>query len=131
MTTLTATVQDIYANFGKGNIPPIVALFADDIRFAHDGGPDVPYAKDRHGKAEAAAFFSDLAATVEVTQFVVEHCVEQGDTVVALGRWAGRARNTGKSFACEWAMRWTFAAGKVTLYRSFHDTLAMAKAFAA
>ena len=41
MATHTQTVQDIYANFGRGNVAAIVDTFADDIRFRHAGAPEV------------------------------------------------------------------------------------------
>ncbi len=131
MATHTQTVQDIYANFGRGNVAAIVDTFADDIRFRHAGAPDIPYAKDRRGKPQAAAFFNDLAGAVEVSQFEPQRFVEQGDTVVVFGRWAGRAKGTGKTYESEWVMAWTFRDGKVSQYLGFDDTLRMARAFAA
>jgi ketosteroid isomerase-like protein len=130
MANLTQIVQGIYGSFGRGDVAAIVDSFADDIRFLHPGGPAVPYAKDRRGKAEATAFFAELAAAVEVTAFVPQRYVEQGDTVVALGTWAGRARSTGRSFDSDWAMVWTFAAGKVRFFQAYEDTKAVAQAFA-
>jgi ketosteroid isomerase-like protein len=131
MASCTQIVQDIYANFGKGNIAAIADTFADDIHFRHAGAPDIPYAKDRHGKREATAFFGELADSVEVQQFEPQRFVEQGNCVVACGRWAGRAKRTGKSYETEWVMVWTFDDGKVSQYQGFDDTLRMARAFAA
>ena len=71
-----------------------------------------------------------MAAAVDVTLFEVTRFVEQGDMVVALGRWGGRASRTGKPFESDWAMTWTFdAAGKVKHYQAFENTHAVAKAF--
>ena len=39
---------------------------------------------------------------------------EEGDTVVVFGRWAGRAKGTGKTYESEWVMAWTFRDGKVS-----------------
>jgi ketosteroid isomerase-like protein len=130
MGKLTPIVQQIYANFGRGDVAAIAATFAEDIRFMHPGGPDVPYAKHRQGKAQAAAFFGELAAAVEVTLFEPMRFVEQGNSVVALGRWAGRGRRTGRAFEADWAMLWTFDGALVSHYQDFDDTLALAKALA-
>ena len=129
MATLTQTVQHLYESFGRGDIAAIVDTFAEDIRFSHAGGPDLPYAKERRGKAEAATFFADLAECVDVTLFEPRQYVEQGDSVVALGRWGGRARPSGRAFESEWAMLWTFEGSKVKVYRAYENTLAVAKAF--
>jgi ketosteroid isomerase-like protein len=129
MSNLTQIVADLYANFGKGNIPAIAEAIAEDIHWIHSGGPDLPYAKIRQGKAQVMAFFSDLAGAVEITQFAPKTYVEQGDTVVALGHWGGRAKKTNKPFESDWAMVWTFAGRKVKFYQAFEDTHALAKAF--
>lgn len=131
MASYTQIVQGIYANFGRGDIAAIVDTFADDIHFRHAGAPDIPYAKDRHGKQQAAAFFGDLSASVEVRQFQPQRFVAQGDSVVAYGHWAGRAKNTGKPYEADWVMLWTLHDGKVSEYQGFDDTLRMARAFAA
>ena len=131
MLAYTQMVKDIYANFGRGDIAAIVDTFADDVHFQHAGAPDIPYAKDRHGRQEAAAFFSDLSASVDVQQFEPQRFVEQGDSVVVYGRWAGRAKSTGKRYDADWVMCWTFDGAKVSEYRGFDDTLRLARAFAA
>jgi uncharacterized protein len=131
MAQLTPIVQQIYADFATGNIAAVVATFHDDIRFVHPGGPDIPYAKDRRGKAEAAAFFSDYVACVEVTAFEPQRYVEQGNSVVAFGRLGGRALATGKTFEVDWAMLWTFDGTKVSHYQEFDDTHTVAKALRA
>jgi hypothetical protein len=130
MANLTSIVQTMYADFMRGDVGAIVARFADDIRFIHNGAPEVPYAKHRTGRAEATAFFSELAANVDVTLFEVTRYVEQGDTVVAVGRFGGRAIPTGKAFTEDWAMLWVFEGEKVKLYQAYDDTSAAAKAFA-
>jgi ketosteroid isomerase-like protein len=129
MAQLTKVVQEVYANFSKGNIAGIEAVLAEDIRFIHAGAPDVPYGKARSGKVQAMTFFKDLADAVEVAQFEPKNYVEQGDTVVVFGHWGGRAKKTGKSFQTDWAMIWTFSGGKVQFYQAFEDTNAVAKAF--
>ena len=130
MAHLTSIVQRMYADFGRGDIAAIVANFADDIRFIHQGAPDIPWARHRTGKAEATAFFADLAANVDVTLFDVQRYVEQGDCFVAFGRFGGRANSTGKAFEEDWAMLWVFEGDKVKLYQAYDDTLTAAKAFA-
>ena len=123
-------VEEIYANFGRGNIAAIVETFADDIHFVHAGGPEIPYAKDRRGKGEAAEFFGDLGAAVEVTSFEPRRYFEREDEVVVLGRWSGRSRPAGRAFESEWAMLWGFDGAKVKSYRAYEDTAAVARAFA-
>ena len=131
MADLTKIVRKIYEDFGRGDVAAIVGAFADDIRFIHSGGPAVPYAKDRHGKNAATAFFDDLARSVDVTRFEPRQYVEQGDTVIAVGTWAARAKPGGASFESDWAMLWTFSGSKVKFYQAYENTHAVAQAFAA
>ena len=78
----------------------------------------------------ARAFFEALAASIEVRSFEPREFLAQGERVVALGRWAGQVKATGREYASEWAMAWTVKDGRVTAFRSYEDTHAMAAAFA-
>jgi ketosteroid isomerase-like protein len=69
-----------------------------------------------------------VGEALEFTEFVPERFVTEGDTVVALGRFAGRARATGRPFASHWAMEWTFKDGAVKSCRVHEDTAALAAA---
>jgi uncharacterized protein len=130
MSELIHVVEEIYANFGRGDVDAIVDAFAEDIHFVHAGGPEIPYAKDRRGKREAAAFFGDLAAAVEVTSFAPRSYFERGNEVMAVGHWSGRSRPAGRAFESEWAMLWGFDGKKVKSFRGYEDTAAVGKAFA-
>jgi len=129
MANLTHIVETLYANFGTGNLGGIAEVLADDIEWIHSGAPEIPYAKVRRGKVQAMTFFGDLAGAVEITQFMPKTYVEQGNTVVAMGHWGGRAKKTSKAFESDWAMVWAFAGTKVKVYQAFEDTNAIAKAF--
>jgi nitrogenase subunit NifH len=39
VSELIGIVEEIYANFGRGNVEAIVETFAEDIHFVHAGGP--------------------------------------------------------------------------------------------
>jgi ketosteroid isomerase-like protein len=91
----------------------------------------VPYARRRRGLDEFSEFFSTLAATVDVQSFEPKEFFAGGDRVVVLGAWSGRAKTTGKPFASDWTMARTVKGGKVTSFRSYEDTHAIAAAFGA
>ena len=89
MTNL-ATVQGIYESFGKGDIPAILDVLADDVEWeswadnsAVKAG--VPWMVPRHGKAEAVHFF-EAAAQMEIE--LAEDLRAEGYTVTG-GRFAG------------------------------------------
>jgi uncharacterized protein len=124
----TRTVQEIYAAFGKGDVPFILNTLADQFEWVHAGPPTIPWAKTRHTHEEVGEFFEVLGRTLEFQQFEPRTYVAQGDKVVALGYFRARSKSTGRSFEEHWAMEWTFQDGKVTGYRAYDDTAAIAAA---
>ena len=121
-------VQEIYAAFGRGDIPAILDAVAENVEWHHTGAPEVPYGKTRHGRQGAAQFFTELSDHIEVLEFEPREYVSDGETVIALGSWGGRAKRTGRSFRAEWAMVWKFSGGKVVYYRAYENTAAVAAA---
>ena len=125
------TVQKIYADFGQGNVPAILDRVNADVDWVNAGPEVVPYARKRRGVSEVKEFFSALFAALDVQSFEPKEFIASGDRVIVLGTWSGRAKSTGKPFASDWTMAWTVKAGKVTSFRSFEDTHAVAAAFSA
>lgn len=122
------TVKNIYTAFGKGDVDAILALLADDVLWEDINHPMVPYGGKRHGKAAVREFFKQVGE-VEVSSFEPLEYVPVGDRVLAIGRWAGKAKPTGKLFTSEWIMVWTLKAGKVTHFRVYEDSAAVVAAF--
>jgi len=118
-TNNTQTVQDIYAAFGRGDVPAILARLADDVEWEY--GPrttDAPWLQPRRGRDAVAGFFEALGL-LEITKFNPHTFLESGDTVVALIDLDGTVKATGKSIAdSEEIHIWHFASdGKVARYR--------------
>ena len=125
------TVQEIYAAFGRGDIPAILDVVSPDVEWLNAGPAEIPYARQRRGLAEVEDFFQTLYATVEPEEFDPQEFLAQGERVIVLGRWSGRSKATGRRFDSAWAMAWTLQDGKVTGFRSYEDTEAVAAAFRA
>ena len=78
------TVQDIYAAFGRGDIPAILAHLADDIEWDHgmsDAG--VPWLQPLKGRNEVPKFFQALSG-LEFLKFEPKTLLENADVVVAI-----------------------------------------------
>jgi uncharacterized protein len=123
-------VRDLYAAFGRGDIPAILDALSDDAQLHHAGLPDsVPWGSRTHaGRDQWAEFFGDLDATLEAELFEPHEYFAQADRVVALGHYRFRAKATGKTFESPWAMAWTIRDGKVADCRVFEDTETQADA---
>ncbi len=128
--TNTALVQQAYGYFSTGNIPALLEMLADDVKWLTPGPTDViSWAGARQGKAAVGRFFMTLDQEVQFDKFEVREFVEQGNKVVALGYMEGRSKRTGRISASDWAMIFTFKNGKVTNFQEYSDTNAAVKAF--
>ena len=58
----------------------------------------------------------------------IDGFLDAGDDIVALGRYEGTFRATGRSFRAEFAGRYTLRGGRVTRFEQFTDTLLIARA---
>lgn len=126
-----AMVRDIYAAFGRGDIPALLQHLDEYIEWEAVIGaaPHVPTAGKRVGKNMVKDFFRILSETVAFDAFEAEEFVAQGDDVIVLGRYAGRAASTGREFAERWAMAMTVKHGKVVRFREYVSTSRIDAAF--
>ena len=115
------TILDIYAAFGRGDIPAILDQLADDVVWRAYVDPMVSWAGDFSGKARVPAFFDGIFRGVEVEGFEPLETIGQGDTVISTGWFACRGRETGKSARTRWVFVWHFRNGQVSSYEQFHD----------
>jgi ketosteroid isomerase-like protein len=125
-TKNAATVADVYAAFGRGDVPAILDRLADDVswddwsdNFAQRA--EVPHLVARQGPAEVARFFAVLGSAT-VLDFAVLDLIGSDRQVVAEVR-ASFALPGGGRFVDEELHLWTFDdAGRVTRFRHYCDT---------
>lgn len=118
------TVQQIYAAFGRGDIPFILAQLAEDVDWEHDNVAPVPWLQPRKGRAQVPGFFDVLMTHIEITEFVPTFVAAQGDTVVSLVNLKFTVRATGRPVAEPDEVHiWRFnAQGQVQRFRHRADT---------
>ena len=118
-------VQEIYAAFGRGDLPAMLAHVAEDIDWYVQGPPDVSalYGR-RRSREEVAQFFAAMAQEQDIEAFELQEFVAQGATVVVLGHYRARMKATGKTEETEFAHVHTFREGKVVRFREYADTAA-------
>ena len=122
-------VQQGYEALGRGDIPALLDLMADDVEWTLQGPPVIPWAGTRRGREGVAEFFSLLGETLEFEQFEPREFVAQGDTVVVLGYERSLVKPTGRTFGQEWAHVYTLRDGKIAKGRFIEDTAAQVVAF--
>jgi len=123
MSDNVRTVAEIYEAFGKGDVGSILERLDDDIVW--DAGirdTGLPYLRERHGKAEVAGFFADLAANLELTRFEPEALCDGGSIVAVPVLHAGRIIGGGEVPPIQEVHIWRFGPhGKVTSFAHILD----------
>lgn len=126
------TVSNIYAAFGRGDIPAILEQLAEDIvwEYGHVEN-DVPWLKPRHGRASVAEFFSVLGRELEFRKFEINGILQAQDTVVGLLEAELYVKRTGKTIReSDEGHIWHFGnEGRVVRFKHAADTLAHARAW--
>jgi ketosteroid isomerase-like protein len=98
-------LRGTYDAFGRGDVPAVMAAFADDIAWSV---PDaLPHGVRARGKDEVGEFFQRLASTWEDFGLAIDDYVASGDRVCVIGRASGRLGGveTGYGFVHAWTVR--------------------------
>jgi uncharacterized protein len=128
------TVQHLYAAFGRGDVPAILACLAEDVQWEHDTFPNpVPWLQPLKGREQVPRFFEALAGHIDFSRFEPKTILAQGDTVVSLIDLEATVRRTGKRVVeIDEIHIWRFnAQGQVTRFRHRCDTWQQAMALRA
>lgn len=123
------TVQDIYAAFGRGDVPAILARLADDVQWEYATAANpIPWLQPLTGRDQVPRFFEALASHIEITRFEVAKIFGDASTVVDLVHLEYTARATGRKVQeTDEVHIWHFnAAGQVQRFRHRADTLLQA-----
>jgi ketosteroid isomerase-like protein len=76
----------------------------------------------------AEGLFKPLMAEWTSFSLVPAEFITEGETVVSLGDFKGVHRATGKTSEARYAHVWTVSDGRITTFRQYIDTLAIAEA---
>jgi ketosteroid isomerase-like protein len=118
------TVQEMYAAFGRGDVPAILSRLAESVEWDYNMEPStaVPWLRKRRGWDEAADFFASLAE-IEIHRLAPKEFLE-GNGVVVILDIEFTARASGRRVAEEDALHvWRFDPdGRVTRFRHGVDT---------
>src|SRR5262245_23354984 len=126
------TLVNAYSSFQKGDIESVLKVLSDDVEWTTPGPPELMLvAGKRRGRQEVAAFFSLLNQQENVELFEPQEYIAQRDKVVALIKYRGRVRATGKTVEADLVHLFTFENGKVKSFREYYDTAATLDAYKA
>jgi ketosteroid isomerase-like protein len=117
-----AIVQSAYDAFGEGDLDGALAPFSADVIWHQAEG--LPHGGVYHGlEAVREAVFDPLARDWwSAFEANPEELIDGGDHIVALGRYTGEARQTGRPLDVPFAHVWTFSGDSVVRFVQFVDT---------
>ena len=123
-------VQDAYDAFKRGDIEGLLKLLAADVEWTTPGPTEImPAAGTRRGPEGVAEFFKTLSEQEDVELFEPQEYIAQGDKVVAISKYRGRVKATGRTADADLVHVFDIKDGKVKRFREFFDTASVLPAF--
>ena len=122
-------VQAIYAAFGSGDVPGVLSRMSPDIVW--NEAENFPYADNRPYRGPEGVLngvFARIGAEWDGFGAHPEEIIDGGDTVIALGRYRGTYKATGRALDAQLVHVWRVADGKATAFQQYTDTLQAARA---
>ena len=121
----TDIVRSFYDKLKAGDAPGALGLMAPDIEWITMWHYKV---EGRGPERVAEGLFKPLMAEWSSFALVPSEFIAEGDSVVSLGVFTGVHGTTGKPAEARYAHVWTVQGGKITRFRQYIDTLAIADA---
>jgi uncharacterized protein len=121
----TETIRAIYEAFGRGDVPAILAVLANDVDWNNDRvySRECPWNGNFQGKAKVPNFFQAVGENLELSVFDPHTFVASGDHVMVMLRVEGSVKKNGQPFVNDAVHAWTFNdRGQVSAYRHYNDT---------
>lgn len=131
MSKHLTTVQNIYAAFGRGDVPAILEHISDECVWEYGPGTsDVPWLQPRKGRAGAAEFFRIAGTELEFKTFAPTAIVGDDKVVIVLATLEATVKRTGKTIReVDEPHIWHFDdQGRVVKFRHAADTLQQQRA---
>lgn len=120
---LKPVVQGMYDAFARGDVESVVALMAADIEW--NEAENFPYADGNPyigPEAVVNGIFVRLGEEWDYWHVTPEKMMEDGDNVVAFGRYTAQHKETGKAIDAQFVHVWTVVDGKATRFQQYADT---------
>lgn len=119
-------IKDVYAAFAQGDVPSVLAAFADDIEWHETAG--MPYGGvHRGGDAVLQNVFGPIGEDVEGFAVTPEELIASGSSVAAIVRYTGTGKVSGKPLDLPVAHVWDVENDRIVRFRQFADTVRFAE----
>ncbi|MGC2656563.1 MAG: nuclear transport factor 2 family protein [Bryobacteraceae bacterium] len=126
-----ALVKKAFEAFGRGDVQAILDFSSNDSELYFPGPDVIPYAGRKRGRSEMQTFFDSLITTQKNVNLSIDQFVAQDNAVVAIGRYTGQVKSTGKSIDTPVVLAFHIEGGKITRHLLMSDTAAIASSYTA
>jgi ketosteroid isomerase-like protein len=110
-----------YEAFGRGDVPAVLENFDPAVEWHAAEG--LPWGGQHDGPQDVAEnVFGAVMAAVDGFALDVERFLDSGDYVVALGRYSGTGKQSGKPLDAAFAHVWELGDGKLKRFLHYTDT---------
>ena len=120
-------VKQVYGAFARGDVPAVLGAFDENVEWTSAEGAPYP-GTFRGPNAILTNIFARLGGEWEGFRAEPAEFLDAGEHIVALGRYSGNYKGTGRSMNAAFAHVWTVRNGKVVRFRQYADTRKMAEA---
>lgn len=124
-----AIIRSIYRGFAEGDVAAVLGAMSPEIVWME--AENFPYADHnpyRGPEAVAQGVFARCIGEWNGFAVRMDDLIDGGDRVVALGRYGGENKATGRRMNPQAVHVWTLRDGKVIAFQQYLDTLDVARA---
>ena len=121
MSANTDLTRSLYEAVARGDIPAFLAGLDANIEWIEAEGFPNRGTYTGHD-AVLNGVFGPLTTEWDGFRVAPSEFIDGGDQVVALGRYSGTYKATGKSFEADFAHVWTLRDGKAVRFRQYVDS---------
>jgi uncharacterized protein len=125
----TTIVEDFFTALASGNEQAALGLVTADATFEAQGPPSVPIYGQFEGHDGVRHFIAILREMFDTERFEVRQSTQSDGVAFAYGYMQHRVRKTGQVFRSEWALYCEVRDGRISTYKMFEDTAALAAAY--
>src|SRR5215510_4166324 len=111
--SVVEVVTKAYEAFGRGDVPSILALVAEQVDWRFCGPKALPYTGSFRTRAEVGRFFSLVGDVDDIRKFEPREFIPAGDKLTVLGWEQTAAKPGGRVFDSEWIHVFTVRDGKI------------------
>ncbi|MEO8820998.1 MAG: nuclear transport factor 2 family protein [Ginsengibacter sp.] len=122
-------IEQMYKDFGSGNIPSVLSAFSKDVVWKRAGAPFIPFSGTFTGIDEVMKMFKIQDENLKMKSFVPQKFCTNEDSVVVIGHDEAEVKPTGQSYAADWVQAFTLQDGKIVEVKVFMDTKVISDAF--